>query len=85
MEGKTRIMFDHEENTLDFRKLKATDAKLNTRIILPRALSNKHEMNLELRRLEWSACFQKYFEENCDNKGMQDLNLTKEENTKEEN
>ena len=78
-EAKSRLIFDGATKKVDFQNHRCTDAKHNTRVILPGPLSPKEEGELEMRRIEWSSIFDKYLEEFCDEEGIQESNLTKEE------
>ena len=77
-QARSRQIFDYDTKGVDFRNHKATDAKHNTRIILPGPLTPAKEAELEMRRVEWSSVFDKYLEEFTD-EGIQENNLTKEE------
>ena len=75
--AKARIMFDDDTMDLDCRKQRCTDAKHNTRIILPGPLSTRLERELESRRMEWIAIA--YVREFWDEEGVQEENLTESE------
>jgi hypothetical protein len=75
---RSRQIFDKDSNTLDFRNHRCTDAKHNTRLILPGPLTTYQEQELEMRRVEWGAVYDKYMEEFTD-EGIQEENLTLEE------
>ena len=79
LEAKARMMFDDDTLELDCRKQRCTDAKHNTRIILPGPLSPKLERELECRRMEWIAIYDAYVKEFCDEEGVQENNLTESE------
>ena len=75
--AKARIMFDDDTMDLDCIKQRCTDAKHNTRIILPGPLSTRLERELESRRMEWIAIA--YVREFWDEEGVQEENLTESE------
>ena len=50
--AKSRTVFDQDELSMDLRKQRATDAKHNTRVILPGPLSPAQEQELVMRRVE---------------------------------
>ena len=80
--AKSRIIFDPDGGqggVVDFRNHRATDAKHNSRLILPGPLSQAQEAELVMRRVEWEGVFNKYLSEMCDEGGVQESNLTKEE------
>ena len=78
-EAKTRMIFDHENMEIDCSRQRCTDAKHNTRIVLPGPLKPNKERELEMRRLEWMAVYDQYVAEFCDEHGVQEDNLTPEE------
>ena len=51
-EAKSRLTFDDDTLELDCRKQRCTDAKHNTRVILPGPISPKLERELESRRMD---------------------------------
>ena len=51
IDAKCRQVHDPEEGTINFGKMRATDAKGNTRVILPKPGSVKFEMELEAKRM----------------------------------
>ena len=78
-QAKSRMVHDKEDNTINFRKQRCTDTKHNTRLILPGPLSNQRESELNMRRVQWSAIYDEYIAEFCDEEGVQEANLSKEE------
>ena len=52
-EAKSRQVHDPENGTVDFGRMRATDAKGNTRVILPKPGSLKFEMELEAKKMEY--------------------------------
>ena len=48
-------------------------------VILPGRLNFQEEANLEMVRTELRSCFRRYRRQNCDEKGNQESNITKEE------
>ena len=59
-DAKSRQVFDPDHEVLDFAKMRATDAKGNTRVFLPKPGSLKFEMELEMKRIEWTKIFDNY-------------------------
>ena len=78
-QAKSKMVYDKEENTINFRKQKCTDTKHNTRLTLPGLLSNQRESELDIRSVQWGAFYDKYISDLCDEEGVQEGNLTKEE------
>ena len=70
--AKSRMIFDPDTGNVDFRKQRCTDAKYNTRIILPGPLSQAQESELIMRRVEWEAAYEEYVHELCDEEGVQE-------------
>jgi hypothetical protein len=77
--AKSRMVFDPDTGNVDFRKERCTDAKHNTRVILPGPLTQAQESELIMRRVEWEAVYEEYIREMCDEEGVQESNLTREE------
>ena len=78
-EARTRQVFNSDEETLDFGRMRATDAKGNTRVILPKPGSVMFEMELEVKRIEWTKVFDDYLAEMTDKDGNQESNLSEDE------
>ena len=78
-EAKCRQIYDQEEGRVDFGNLKVTDTKGNTRVFLPKPKSVEFEMELQMKRIEWTKVFNDYVSELCDEQGVQESNLSKEE------
>ena len=78
-EAKTRMVYDEDTNQINFQNLRATDAKHNVSVILPGPLSNKLEGELEMRRIQWASIYDTYLASFCDEEGVQESNLTREE------
>ena len=78
-EAKTKSVFDHDDLVVDFRKLKATDVKHNTKIVLPGPLTNLQEAELQIRRIAWGKVFDDFVAKFEDENNVKDDNLTKEE------
>ena len=53
--------------------------QINTRVTLPKGLPSNHEAWIEVIRSKYDQVCRKYIEKNCDEKGEQKQNLTKEE------
>ena len=49
-EAKSRSIFDRDEMTLGYSRQRATDMKMNTRVIFPGAMSNEEESKLQVAR-----------------------------------
>ena len=77
--AKSRQVFDGEEMIVNFANHKVTDAKMNTRVVLPRSLTPKEEGDLEVRRTIWASLFDRYKESMTDEEGVQESNLSTEE------
>ena len=75
-QAAARQVFDPVEKEFDMRRMKATDCKHNTRVILPKALEPRSEAMMEVRMSEWMKIFSKYKTEKCDEEGQQESNLT---------
>jgi hypothetical protein len=73
------LVFDQDNMELDYRKKRATSCKHNTNVILPRPLTPAQEQEIECRRVEWLKVFNEFMEEFCDQDGVQESNLTKQE------
>jgi hypothetical protein len=78
-EAKSRQVHNPVELTIDFGNLRVTDAKGNTRVILPKAGAVQFEMELEMKKIVWSKIFDDYVDEMTDEEGMQESNLTEDE------
>ena len=77
--ARSRMVFNPDTGSVDFRKERCTDAKHNTRVILPGPLTQAQESELIMRRVEWEAVYEEYIREMCDEEGVQESNLTREE------
>ena len=51
--AKMRTIFDQEALKVDYRRLRATDAKHNTRLVLTGPLTSAQEQELVMCRVEW--------------------------------
>jgi hypothetical protein len=49
-DAKSRSIFDRDEMTLGYSRQRATDMKMNTRVIFPGAMSNEEESKLQVAR-----------------------------------
>ena len=79
MAAQTRMVYDSEKNTWDARGLRVTDYKHNSRVIFPKAQAGDKENNLEVMRAELLHHHRAWVKENCNCKGDQKSNLSKEE------
>jgi hypothetical protein len=77
--AKTRQLFDPIDKTYDGRKLRVTDLEINTRVTLPKGLSEEQEAYIEIRRSKYLEVGRKYIGENCNSRGEQRPNLSKNE------
>ena len=78
-DAMTREVFDPEEKVFNMQKQRVTDLKHNAYVILPPAQEIDYESLLELRRQKQSQLFRNYVKENCDDKGRQRSNITKQQ------
>ena len=78
-EAHSRLPFDPRTLTLDLRKRKVTDTKENSRIYMPKPVSIREETNIHLREEIYEKTFNKFYEENCDEKGRQKSNLSQQQ------
>ena len=78
-DAMTREVFDPEEKVFNMQKQRVTDLKHNAYVILPPAQEIDYESLLELRRQKQSQIFRDYVKENCDDKGRQRSNITKQQ------
>ena len=79
LEAKSRMVYDCEENKIDFSRRRTTDLKNNARVIFPRSRNFQTEAKFELLRLEAMGVFEGYKNEKCDKYGRQNSNLSKSE------
>ena len=77
LEAESRQPFNPMDKTLDPRKMRVTDFKLNTRVHLPKPLSTIQEAKIEIRREKLNEVFNNFINEKCSEKGDQKLNLSK--------
>ena len=80
VDAKSRQIYDSETKTFDMRKLRATDVKQNTYVILPKSQGVQYESGLEMRRNKYMSVFRDYVRNNCDEKSRQKSNLSAKEN-----
>ena len=79
-DAKRRIVYDRGGHTWSYSKKRVSDLKGNSHVILPGKSKNfDQEANLEMLRTEMMACYREYWGKNCDERGRQKSNLTKEE------
>ena len=75
-----RMVYNPEEGTWSYSRKRVTDIKGNNQVILPGRLKKfEEEANLEMMRTELLAEYRDYVRGNCDEKGKQQSNLTREE------
>ena len=75
---KSHLVFDQDEMTKFYRKRKATACKHNNNVVLPGPLSPAQEQEIECRRVEWGKLFDDFMADFTDEKGVQENNLTNE-------
>ena len=80
VDAKSRQVYDSETKTFDMRKLRATDVKQNTYVILPKSQGVQYESGLEMRRNKYLSVFRDYVRNNCDEKSRQKSNLSTKQN-----
>ena len=78
-DAMTRQIFDPIDKIYDGRKLRVTDLEINTRVTLPKGLPEDQEAHIEIRRSKYLEVCRKYITNNCNQKGEQRSNLSKEE------
>ena len=74
LELETRRVFDRKTKEVDMKKLRATDMKNNTCVILPKPLIPKVESEMSVRKEEFKRIFKKYKDEKT-REGRQKTNL----------
>ena len=79
MAAESRSIYDEENKSVNLNKLRVTDYKQNSRVILPRAQSNEKEAKLEVLRREIQESHKVWMEQHCNCKGDQVMNLDNEE------
>ena len=78
-DAMSREVFDPEAKVFNMQKQRVTDLKHNAYVILPPAQEIDYESLLELRRQKQSQIFEDYVKTNCDEKGRQKANITKQQ------
>jgi hypothetical protein len=79
MSAQTRMVYNSEDDVWDARGLRVTDYKHNSRVIFTKAQPGEKENNLEVLRAELFHNHKEWVKANCNCKGEQKSNLTKEE------
>ena len=75
-----RMVYNPGEGTWSYSRKRVTDLKGNNQVILPGKLKKfEEEANLEMMRTELLAEYRDYVRGNCDERGKQQSNLTREE------
>ena len=77
--AESRSVYDEESKSVNLNKLRVTDYKKNSRVILPRAQTNSKEANLEVLRREIQESHKVWMEQHCNCKGEQVMNLCADE------
>ena len=82
-EAKSRSIFDPVNQKMSLANRRATDLRENTKVHLPKAMSNKEESKQAVRLDNFKEEFKQYRRENCKGKdnSKQSINLTKEQKT----
>ena len=78
-EAESREVYDSVDKTFNMRKQRVTDLKHNAYVIFPKPQPLEYEALLEIRRQKLAEVFKKYVTENCDEKGRQLSNLTRQQ------
>ena len=79
-EAQMRATFDLTSGNLNMRKRRATDVKMNSRVVLPRKMRGfEEEAKLEMLRQELRGVYNRYMSEKCGPRGMQKSNLSMRE------
>ena len=78
-DAMSQEVFDPEAKVFNMQKQRVTDLKHNAYVILPPAQEIDYESLLELRRQKQSQIFEDYVKTNCDEKGRQKANITKQQ------
>ena len=79
LDARSRQIFSDDEMMIDFGNLRATDCKENKRVKFPKPLTAKEEAEIETRRIVYGNIFDEFVGEMCDEKGVQEANITSEE------
>ena len=66
---ETKEVFNEETKTIDFRNMKATDMKMNKRIIMPELDDDEEEIRRSNVKHNLKQIFMNYREKNCDKYG----------------
>ena len=69
LEAMVRQVYDPKNRVFDDRRRRATDLKECARITLPQPLDTGHEAAFEMRRGTSDKVYNKYRQEECNNKG----------------
>ena len=78
-DAESREVYNPVIKTFDMRKRRVTDLDQNTYVIFPAPQSVEYEALLEIRRQTQAKVFKEFVKENCDEKGRQKSNLTKQQ------
>ena len=73
-EAQSRMIYDLDNNTIDFRAKRATDMDHNMRLMLPEPRSAMEEAVLSARVEVWHNAVKAYMREHCNKEGTQDHN-----------
>ena len=71
MENEAREIFNPEEKTLDFRKMRVTDMPHNQRVQMPTPRPQEEEKILEAKELIWRDEVQQFINNRCKENGEQ--------------
>ena len=79
-EARRRMVYHADDRTWNYSRKRVTDIKGNSMVVLPgKCRKFQEEANLEMLRAELKHCFKEFRGKNCNNKGEQESNLTKGE------
>ena len=76
LSAEARTAFDDKNRIFDLNKIRVTDYKKNSRVILPRAQTPEQESKLEVVRVELMEQHNKRVRENCNCRAEQPMNLS---------
>ena len=79
MQKESREVYDSVDKTINMQKQRVTDLEHNTNIIFPKPQSLEYEALLEIRRQKLAETFKEYVRENCNEKGRQRTNMTRQQ------
>ena len=78
-EIEARQIFNFDTKQYNMQNLKATDLKTNVEVKLPGSMNSKEEAKLEVRIDKYRETIKSYMKSECNKKGYQQSNLSKEQ------